>query len=61
VSPALAYGLAWLDGWLAAYVAWCATAIGAIPFAQVSGQAAVAVVAGVLVVAAYAWYRWRTT
>jgi len=61
VSPALAYGLAWLDGWLAAYVAWCASAIGAVPFAQVSGPAAVAVVVGVFVVAAYAWHRWRTT
>jgi competence protein ComEC len=61
VSPALAYGLAWLDGWLAAYVAWCASTIGAVPFAQVSGPAAVAVVAGVLALAAYAWYRWRTT
>jgi competence protein ComEC len=61
VSPALAFGLAWLDGWLAAYIAWCASTISAVPFAQVSGHAAVAVVAGVLVVAAYAWYRWRTS
>jgi competence protein ComEC len=61
VSPALAYGIAWLDGWLAAYVAWCASTIGAVPFAQVSGPAAVVVVAGVFALAAYAWLRWRTT
>ena len=61
VSPALAYGLAWLDGWLAAYVAWCARAVGAVPFAQVSGRVAAAVVAGVFVSAAYAWHRWRTS
>jgi competence protein ComEC len=60
-SPALAYGLAWLDGWLAAYVAWCASTIGAIPFAQVTGRTAIAVVAGVFTLAAYAWHRWRTT
>ena len=61
VSPSLAFALAWLDGWLADYVAWCARAVGAVPFAQVGGRAAVAVVGGVFVLAAYAWHRWRTT
>ena len=61
VSPALAFGLAWLDGWLAAYVALCARAVGAIPFAQVSGRTAAAVVVGILTGAAYAWHRWRTS
>jgi competence protein ComEC len=61
VSPALAYGLAWLDGWLAAYVASCARAVGAVPFAQVSGRVATGVVGGVFIGAAYAWHRWRTS
>jgi competence protein ComEC len=61
VSPALAYGLAWADGWLAAYVAWCARAVGAVPFAQVSGRVATGAVAGVFIGGAYAWHRWRTS
>jgi len=54
VSPGVAYGLAWVNGWLAEYVAACARAIAAVPFAQVSGAAAALVVAGVLAGAAWA-------
>ena len=61
VAPPLAESLAWVNGWLAEYVAVCATLVGSAPFAQVSGRSA-AVAAGVLLlVAAYAWRRWRTT
>jgi competence protein ComEC len=61
VSPQLAVALASLNGWVAAYTAGCARAVGALPFAQVSGRHAALVVAGLLVAAAYAWRRWRTS
>jgi competence protein ComEC len=61
VAPPLATALAWLNGWIAAYVVFCARAVAAVPFAQVQGRGA-ALAAGVsLVAAAYAWRRWRTT
>jgi len=60
VAPSLAATLAWLDGWIAAYVAACARAVSAIPLAQLTGAAATVVGAGTLLVAAYAWRRWRT-
>jgi competence protein ComEC len=61
LSPPLAGALAWLNGWIAAYVAFCARAVAAVPFAQVHGPGAALAVAGSLVAAAYAWRRWRTT
>ena len=61
VSPGLAETLAWLNGWVAAYVAFCARAVGSVPFAQVHGSAAALAACGSLVLAAYAWRRWRTT
>ena len=61
VSPSLAAALASLNGWIAAYVALCARAIAAVPFAQVHGAGAALAAAGSLVAAAYAWRRWRTT
>jgi competence protein ComEC len=60
-APPLAVALAWLNGWLAAYVAACARLVGAAPFAQVTGRKAAAVAGVALLVAAYAWRRWRTT
>lgn len=33
--PAVAETLAWLNGWVAAYLAWCARLVGGIPHAQV--------------------------
>jgi len=61
VAPGVAATLASLNGWLAAYVAACARVVGDIPFAQASGRWAAAIAAGALVVAAYAWRRWRTS
>ncbi len=61
VSPSAAAVLAWLDGWVAAYVALCARAIGSLPFAQVSSLRGLAAVAGALLAAAYAWRRWPTS
>jgi competence protein ComEC len=59
VSPAGATMLASANGWTAAYVAACARAVAAVPFAQAAGLAAAAAGAGSLIVGAYAWRRWR--
>lgn len=61
VDPGLAALLASLNGWIAAYVAGCAHAIAAAPFAQVTGRGAAAAGVGAVVAAAYAWQRWRTS
>jgi competence protein ComEC len=61
VAPPLALLLAWLNGWLAAYVAFVARAVSAAPFAQVTGHGADAVAGGLLLGAAYAWRQWRTS
>ncbi|MBA3717285.1 MAG: ComEC/Rec2 family competence protein, partial [Actinobacteria bacterium] len=34
--PAVAEALAWLNGWFAAYLAWCARLVGGLPHSQVS-------------------------
>jgi len=47
VLPGAAAALAWANGWLAAYLAWCARAIGGLPHARVS-SAAVLLGAGLL-------------
>ena len=60
VLPAAAVALAWLNGWLAAYIAACARMIGGLPGAQISSTRALGVLlAGAFLVAAYAWPRWR--
>ncbi len=41
--PSAALTLAWLNGWLAAYIAVCASAVGALPFAQIGSGLAVGV------------------
>jgi competence protein ComEC len=61
VAPGAAMLLAALNGWLAAYVATCARLVGAAPFAQASGRWAAATGIGAVVLAAYAWRRWRTS
>jgi competence protein ComEC len=40
VLPGAAEALAWLNGWLVAYLGWCARAIGGVPFAQLESLAA---------------------
>ena len=58
-SPAAASSLDWLNGWCAAYLAWCARFVGGLPGAQIrSGWAAAALSCCALLVAAYAWRRW---
>jgi len=61
LSPPAAAALAAANGLLAAYVAGCARAISALPAAQATGRAAAVAGVGALVVAAYAWRRWRTS
>ena len=46
VLPSAAFALAWANGWLAAYIAACARAIGGLPFAQVESGVAVAILLG---------------
>jgi competence protein ComEC len=61
MSLPLAAALAWVNGWCAAYLAGCARLFGGLPGAQIrSPTAAVALAAGVLGVAAYAWSRGRS-
>jgi hypothetical protein len=61
VAPPLATALAWLNGWLAAYIALCARVVATAPFAQVTGRTAAAAAGLMLIGAAYAWRRWQTT
>ncbi|HXY84726.1 MAG TPA: ComEC/Rec2 family competence protein [Gaiellaceae bacterium] len=62
VVPSATIAIAWMNGWLAAYIAECARVVGGLPGAQIrSAKALALIVAGVLVVAAYAWPRWRTS
>jgi competence protein ComEC len=51
-SPQLATALAWLNGWVADYIAACARAVSAVPGAQATGRGAALAAAGSLVVAA---------
>lgn len=61
VVPPAALAAAWVNGWLAAYVAGCARVIGGLPGAQVSSTLALTVAAGAAVVlyAARRVPRWR--
>ena len=61
VAPSLAAALAWLNGWVAAYIALCARLVAAVPVAQAHGPGAALAAAGSLLAAAYAWRRWRTS
>jgi competence protein ComEC len=62
LAPGATAALAWVNGWLAAYLAACARAVGSLPGAQVRSPTAVLLLlAGALLVAAYASARWRTT
>jgi competence protein ComEC len=60
VSPGAAAGLAWLNGWCAAYLAGCARLVGGLPFATVHSASAVVVLTLAGILGAYAWRRWQT-
>jgi competence protein ComEC len=52
VLPEAASALAWIDGWLAAYLAFCARTVGGLPYAQVeSGRALLGVLGGAALLA----------
>ena len=52
--PPVAAALAWLNGWVAAYIAACARIVAALPGAQASGRAAALAAAGAFAASAYA-------
>ena len=62
VAPSATAALAWVNGWLAAYVAACARIVGGMPGAQIrSTRALLVVLACAFLTGAYACDRWRTT
>src|SRR5439155_7981470 len=58
-SPSAATVLAWINGWVAGYVALCARSVGSLPFAQIRSTQALAGLVGALLLGAYARRRWR--
>jgi competence protein ComEC len=61
VCPWLAELLAWANGWLAVYVASCARAVSAVPFAQVTGRGAAFAAAAAFAAVAVLVRRARTS
>jgi competence protein ComEC len=62
LSGAAASALAWLNGWCAAYLVTVARLVGGLPFAQVrSTRGLLILLAGALLVAAYALPQWRAS
>jgi competence protein ComEC len=60
LSTGAAAALAWLNGWCAAYLATVARVVGGLPFAQIhSTRGLLALLAGVLLLGAYAARRWQ--
>ena len=51
-APAAVPVLGWVNGWLAAYVAWCARSVAGLPFAELSTLAAFAVAFAVVLAVA---------
>ena len=52
-APGAASVVAGLNGWVAAYIAFCARTLGSLPFAEITSPRALAVVAGVLIGTVY--------
>ncbi len=61
VEPGGAAVLASVNGWTAAYIAFCARAIGSLPFAEVRTWQGLTLLVSVLLGTTYAWLRWRTS
>ncbi|HZE28707.1 MAG TPA: ComEC/Rec2 family competence protein, partial [Gaiellaceae bacterium] len=58
IAPPVGAALAWVNGWLAAYLATCAHLFGSLPGAQVtSGREAAVLGLGAVGTATYAWQR----
>jgi len=47
LAPSATLALAWANGWIAEYLAWCARAVARLPFAEVASGVAVAALLGV--------------
>ena len=61
-SASAAAALAWLNGWCAAYLVMIARLVGGLPFAQISTTRTLLIVlAGAVLVAAYASRRWQAS
>jgi competence protein ComEC len=58
-APGAAAVVAWLNGWTAAYIALCASALGSLPFAEITSTRALVVVAGLLLAGGYLLARRR--
>jgi competence protein ComEC len=54
VLPGAALALAWANGWLAAWLAWCARAVGGLPHAEIASFHALGAVAAVAALAVVA-------
>ena len=52
-APGTASVVAGLNGWVAAYIAFCARTLGSLPFAEITGTRALAVVSGLLIGTGY--------
>jgi competence protein ComEC len=62
ISGQTATGIAWLNGWFAAYIAACGRIIGGLPGAQIrSGRALLGLLLVTAVAGAYAWRRWLSS
>jgi len=62
VSPPAAAAVAWVNGWCAAYLAWCARVVGGIPGAQVrSGRSLAELLLVAALAGTYAWRRWLSS
>jgi competence protein ComEC len=56
-APPVSVALAWVNGWVAVYIATCARVVSALPGAQVSGSAAAVAAAAAIAATALAWRR----
>jgi competence protein ComEC len=61
VSPGGAAVVAWVNGWVAAYIAAVARTIGSLPYAELRSTRSLAVTGAVLVAPVYVWQRRRLT
>jgi competence protein ComEC len=60
LSPSAAAVLAWLNGWVAAYIAFCAHLIGALPGSEITSSERLVVVLAAGLAVTYIWCRRRT-
>ena len=59
VSPGAASVVAWLNGWTASYIAFCARLIGSLPFAEIASGRELAILVALILLAVCVRYRNR--